>query len=126
MQTLPSDLRSAVRQLRKSPGFTLTAVLTLALGIGATTAIFSTVYGLMLKSLPFKDADRIVTLSETHPQVKGGAEVTYPDYEDWRGQQRTFTQIAAYSTLNPDTVSLAMDRHSEQVHRVLASGNFFS
>ncbi len=126
MQTLWRDLRYAVRQLRKSPGFTVTAVLTLALGVGATTAIFSTVYGLMLKSLPFRDADRIVALSETHPQVKGGAEATYPDYEDWRAQQNTFAQIAAYSTLNPNTVSLAMDGHSEQVHRVLASGNFFS
>jgi predicted permease len=126
MQALWRDLRYAVRQLRKSPGFTVTAVLTLALGVGATTAIFSTVYGVMLKSLPFRDANRIIALSATHPQVKGGVEATYPDYEDWRAQQTTFAQIAAYSTLNPDTVSLVMEGHSEQVHRVLASGNFFS
>jgi MacB-like periplasmic core domain len=126
MQSLWRDLRYAVRQLRKSPGFTVTAVLTLALGVGATTAIFSTVYGLMLKSLPFRDANRIIALSATHPQVKGGVEATYPDYEDWRAQQTTLAQVAAYSTLNPDTVSLVMEGHSEQVHRVLASGNFFS
>jgi predicted permease len=126
MQTLWRDLRYALRQLRKSPGFTVTVVLTLALGVGATTAIFSTVHGLMLKSLPFRDANRIIALSATHPQVKGGVEATYPDYEDWRAQQTTFAQVAAYSTLNPDTVSLVTEGHSEQVHRVLASGNFFS
>ncbi|MGA2048266.1 MAG: ABC transporter permease [Terracidiphilus sp.] len=126
MQNLLRDLRYALRQLRKSPGFTITTLLTLALGIGATTAIFSCVYGLLLKSLPFADADRIVAISETHPQIKGGIVATYPDYEDWRKQQTGFTQVAAYSTLNPSTVSLVMDGHAEQVNRVLASGNFFS
>src|SRR5271170_3186385 len=99
MQRLGWELRYALRQLRKAPGFTVTAVLTLAVGVGATTAIFSAVYGLLLKSLPFEDADRIVALSETHPQVKGGAEATYPDYEDWRAQQKSFEQVGAYSTL---------------------------
>jgi predicted permease len=126
MQNLLRDLRYAARQLRKSPGFTVTAVLTLALGVGATTAIFSCVYGLLLKSLPFADADRIVAMSETHPQIKGGIVATYPDYEAWRKQQTSFSQVAAYSTLNPATVSLVMDGHSEQVNRVIASGNFFS
>jgi hypothetical protein len=70
MQTLLQDLRYAVRQLRMSPGFTVTAVLTLALGVGATTAIFSCVYGLLLKSLPFREADSLVVLSETHPRFR--------------------------------------------------------
>jgi predicted permease len=126
MQTMMRDLRYAARQLRKSPGFTVTAVLTLALGVGATTAIFSCVYGLLLKSLPFADADRIMAMLEIHPQVKGGIVATYPDYEDWRKQQTSFAQVAAYSTLNPSTVSLVMDGHSEQVNRVIVSGNFFS
>ena len=126
MQTMLRDFRYALRQLRKSPGFTLTAVLTLALGVGANTAIFSVVYGLLLQSLPFHDAARIVNIFETHPQVVGGVEATYPDYLDWRAQQKSFEQIAAYSTLNPTTISLVMDDRSEQVHRVLASGNFFS
>jgi predicted permease len=120
------DLRYAGRQLRKSPSFTAAAVLTLALGIGATTAIFSCVYGLLLKSLPFADADRIVTMVETHPQLKGGIEATYPDFKDWQRQQTSFTELAGYSTLNPNTVSLAYGGHAEQVHRVLASGNFFA
>jgi predicted permease len=125
MQTILRDLRHAARQLHKSPGFTVTAVLTLALGVGATTAIFSCVYGLLLKSLPFRDANRIVALSETHPQVPS-IEATYPDYEDWKSQQNSFTEMAAYSTINPDTVSLVMDGHAEQVHRVIVSGNFFA
>jgi predicted permease len=79
-----------------------------------------------LDSLPFRDASRIVSVLETHPQIQGGAEVTYPDYLDWRTEQKSFEGIAAYSTLNPSTVSLATNDHSEQVRRVLASGNFFS
>jgi predicted permease len=126
MLTFPRDLRYALRNLRRSPAFTATVVMTLALGVGATTAIFSCVYALLLHSLPFEDAGRIVDLSEIHPQIHGGIEATYPDYQDWRAQQQSFTQIAAYSTLNPETVSLVMDGHAEQVHRVLASGNFFS
>ncbi len=126
MQTLLRDFRYAMRQLSNSPGFTITAVLTMALGAGATTAIFSCVYSLLLKSLPFAEADRIVAIAETHPQVKGGIEATYPDYQEWRRQQGSFTQVAAYSVINPSTVSLLVDGHSEQIHRVLASGNFFS
>ncbi len=126
MQNIARDLRYAGRQLRNSPSFTVAAVLTLALGVGATTAIFSCVYGLLLKSLPFESADRIVAMQETHPQLKGGIEATYPDYQDWQRQQKSFTQIAGYSTLNPNTVSLVFDGHSEQIHRVLASGNFFA
>ena len=60
MQTLLRDFRYAMRRLSNSPGFTITAVLTMALGVGATTAIFSCVYSLLLKSLPFAEADRIV------------------------------------------------------------------
>lgn len=120
------DIRYAIRNLRRSPAFTSTVVMTLALGVGATAAIFSCVYALLLQSLPFADAGRIVALSETHPQITGGIEATYPDYQDWRTQQHSFTQIAAYSTLNPETVSLVTDGNAEQVHRVLASGNFFS
>ena len=126
MQRLFLELRFAVRGLRRSPGFAVTAVVTLALGIGATTAIFSAVYGLLLQSLPFEDAGRIVAVAETHAQVAGGTEATFPDYEDWRAQQRSFTEIAAYSTLNPNTVSMVMDGRANQIHRVLASGNFFA
>jgi predicted permease len=126
MSILLRDLRYALRQLRNSPGFTIASVLTLALGVGATTAIFSVVYGLLLASLPFHDAGRIVSIGETHPQVPGSIVATFSDYQEWQEQQKSFTEIAAYSTLNPATVSLAANGHTEQVHRVLASGNLFS
>ena len=120
------SLPYAARQLRNAPAFTVTAVLTLALGIGATTAIFSAVYGLLLKSLPFADAGRIVAIASTHTLVPGSVEATFPDFEDWRAQQTSFTEIAAYSTINPSLVSLSYNGHAEPLHRVLASGNFFS
>ena len=82
LESIGMDVRYAVRRLAKSPGFSITAILTLALGIGATTAIFSCAYALLLRSLPFQQADRIVTINETHPQVAGGGEVTFPDYLD--------------------------------------------
>lgn len=126
MSTLLRDLRYVARQLRNSPGFTVAAVLTLALGVGATTAIFSVVYGLLLASLPFHDASRIVSIGESHPQVPGSVEATYPDYLDWKAQQKSFSEVGAFSDLNPATVSLAVNGHAEQVHRVLASGNLFS
>src|SRR6185437_13963984 len=126
MQTFYRDIRYAARNLRRSPAFTTAVVLTLALGVGATAAIFSCVYALLLQSLPFADAGRLVALSEVHPAIPGGIEATYPDYQDWKAQQHSFTQIAAYSTLNPETVSLVADGRAQQVNRVLASGSFFS
>ena len=126
MLNVVKSLPYAARQLRQSPAFTITAVLTLALGIGATTAIFSAVYGLLLKSLPFTDAGRIVAIASTHALVPGSIEATFPDFEDWRAQQTSFTEIAAYSTINPSLVSLSFNGHAEPLHRVLASGNFFS
>jgi predicted permease len=126
MHTMLRDLRYALRRLFKSPGFALTAILTLALGVGANTAIFSVIYGLLLQTLPFHDVGRIVAILETHPQFAGGAEATYPDYLDWRAQQKSFEQVAAYSVVNPSTVSLVVGGAGEQVHRVLASGDFFS
>jgi len=126
MPTLLRDLRYAFRQLRRSPGFASTVVLTFALGIGATTAIFSCVYGLMLKSLPFRDESSIISVAETNSGVTGGLEATYPDYLEWRAQQKSFDQVAAYSVINPTTVSLLTDGHPQQLRRILASGNFFS
>src|SRR5262252_7024049 len=64
MYAFAQDLRFAIRQLRKTPGFTLTVIFTLALGIGATTAIFSLVQGIVLRSLPFSDPDRLVLLGD--------------------------------------------------------------
>jgi predicted permease len=126
LEAIGMDVRYAFRRLAKSPGFALTAVLTLALGIGATTAIFSAAYALLLRSLPFRDADRIIGIYETHPQIVGGAEVNFLDYQDWRRQQKSFEQVAAYSGSDSDTMSLVTADHGEQVHTVLASSNLFS
>jgi predicted permease len=126
METMLQDIRYALRQLGKAPGFTVAAVLTLALGIGPNAAIFSAVYTLLLRSLPFQSADRIIGIYETHPQIPGGTEATFLDYLDWRAQQKSFEQVAAYSTISPETMSLVVDGRAEQVRKVVASGNFFS
>jgi predicted permease len=126
LETIGMDIRYAFRRLAKSPGFAIAAVLTLALGIGATTAIFSAAYALLLRSLPFQHADRIIGIYETHPQIVGAAEVNFLDYQDWRRQQKSFEQVAAYSDVSPETMSLVMADHGEQVHTVIASSNLFS
>jgi len=126
LESIGTDLRYAFRRLIKSPGFAVTAILTFALGIGATTAIFSAAYAMLLRSLPFQHADRIIDIYETHPQIVGGAEVNFLDYQDWRRQQTSFEQVAAYSVISPDTMSLVLRDHGEQVHTVLASSNLFS
>jgi predicted permease len=126
LESIGMDVRYAFRRLAKSAGFSVTAILTLALGIGATTAIFSAAYALLLRSLPFQQADRIIGIYETHPQIVGPAEVNFLDYQDWRVQQKSFEQVAAYSGTSSDTMSLVMADHGEQVHTVLASSNLFS
>jgi putative ABC transport system permease protein len=93
LETFAQDLRYALRTLRKSPGFTTVAILTLALGIGANTAIFSFVYGVLLAPLPYQGASRLVVLNETTPMV-GIVSVSYPNFLDWRAQTRAFSQMA--------------------------------
>jgi len=92
------DLRYSARALRKSPGFSLVAILTLALGIGANTAIFSVVHALLLRPLPYKDAGRLVRLWPTN--VKTGllpyAITSYPGFMDWKNQSRSFEQVEGY------------------------------
>src|SRR5260370_37024001 len=96
MNTLIQDLRYALRQLRKSPGFTGVAVMTLALGIGATTAIFSVAYSVLLKPLPYADPDRLVSVFEVQP--KGGwNRLAHPNFHDFRDQSHPFHPIAKYT-----------------------------
>jgi putative ABC transport system permease protein len=96
METIIQDLRYSLRTIFKSPGFAVIAVLTLAVGIGANTAIFSVVQAALLRSLPYKDVDRIVYVSETNPEstarVRQGS---YPDYLDWK-QTSGFQFAAGY------------------------------
>jgi putative ABC transport system permease protein len=94
MEALWQDLRYGVRMLAKAPGFTVTAILTLALGIGANTAIFSFVYGVLLQPLPYRNPSRLIVLNETNPKV-GSVSVSYPNFLDWRAQSHAFSQMAA-------------------------------
>jgi len=95
MGTLFEDLRYGLRMLRKNPGFTVVAVLTLALGIGANTAIFSVVHAVMLKSLPYPDSDRLMILDE-YQEHAGRSSVGWMNFLDWRAQSHSFDAMAAY------------------------------
>src|SRR5882672_9806274 len=95
MGALAQDLRYALRQLRKSPGFTSVAIITLALSIGATTAIFSVVYGVLLRPLPYSDPNRIMAIFEV--ATKGTwNRLADPNFDDFRDQSHTFQAIAKY------------------------------
>jgi putative ABC transport system permease protein len=95
METLIQDLRYGLRQLRRNPGFTIVAVLTLALGIGANTAIFSVVNAVVLRPLPYSHSDRLVWIAESIPALN--VEIaTGGDYVDWKDQSHTLDGVAAY------------------------------
>jgi putative ABC transport system permease protein len=96
IHSLGADCRYGLRQLRKNPGFTFVAVLTLALGIGATTAIFSVVYGVLLRPLPYPEANRLTAVFEI--TSKGNpSRLADPNFDDFRDQSRSFQAIAKYS-----------------------------
>ncbi len=96
LRSLTSDCRYGLRQLRKNPGFTAVAVLTLALGIGATTAIFSVVYGVLLRPLPYTDSNRIMAIFEVTSKGRP-SRLADPNFDDFRDQGRSFQAIAKYS-----------------------------
>jgi predicted permease len=122
MQTLIEDVRYGLRMLRKNPGFTAIALLTLALGIGANTAVFSIVNGVLLNSLPFSDPDKLVVLFESKPNFKEGS-ISYPNFLDWQRENHTFGSIAAY---RPDSFGLTGTGEAEQVRGEMVSADFFS
>jgi putative ABC transport system permease protein len=99
MQTLLKDIRYGIRSLARHPGFTAIAVITLALGIGANTAIFSVVNGVLLRPLPFHDPESLVWLWDTQPQLPI-APSSLPDFLDWKEQNRSFEHLAAFQSGN--------------------------
>ncbi len=101
METLLKDLRYGLRSLLKQPGFTVIAVITLALGIGANTAMFSVINAVLLRPLPYQDPSRLVTIWEESPE-RGLYQlpISYANYRDWIDQNRVFEQISAYTFTN--------------------------
>ena len=120
--TLRQDFRYGLRTLHRSPGFAAVAALTLALGVGANTAIFSVVYGVLLEPLPYKDAARLILLNETTPKV-GVVSVSYPNFLDWRAESRQFSQMAA---VHGASFNLAGVSQPETISGQAVSPNFLS
>src|ERR1700690_4408447 len=94
MRSIPRDLRYAVRVLVETPTYTLVAVLTLGLAIGATTAIFSVVDATLLRPFPYKDANRLVEIWESAPDFEHMS-VCYPDFQDWQKLSKSLESIGA-------------------------------
>ena len=120
VEALAQDLRYGWRTLRRSPGFASAALVTLALGIGAGTAIFSVVYGVLLRPLPFQDASHLVILNETMPKV-GDVSASYPNFQDWRRQNHSFAAMAA---VNPVKFNMAGSNQPEHIDGLAVSPSF--
>src|SRR6266404_3677369 len=101
METFFHDMRYGVRMLLKNPGSAVVAIIALALGIGANTAIFSVVNAVLLKSLPYPDPDRLVVIYEFEPK-HGTFSVAWPNFADWRAQTPAFESMAAYTQVHFD------------------------
>lgn len=123
LESIWQDLRFAVRTLRKNPAFTIVAVLTLALGIGANTAIFSVVNTVLLKPLPFKDSNRLVIVWETNREKgRQSDQVSSGNFADWQNQNQAFEDSAAYFNWTNNLTGLD---YPERLKSALVTGSFF-
>jgi predicted permease len=126
LESLLRDLSHGLRMLRKNPGFAVLAVMTLALGIGATTAVFSVVNAVLLRALPYRDPERLVFLFAPNPHVPVvPLEAWGPfnaDFYDWQKQSRSFTNLALFTT---DRVNLSSDGMGVRVGGSRVTGEFF-
>jgi hypothetical protein len=113
IETLVQDLKYGLRILMRNPNFTCAAVLTLALGIGANTAIFSVVNAVLLRPLPYAAPDRLVTAS-LYRRVTDGRSLLSPIFLNWRAQSQSFEQIAAYTTGTSDLTGSGPERRYER------------
>jgi putative ABC transport system permease protein len=122
--TLIQDIRYSMRTLRKQPAFTCVVVLTLALGIGVNTAIFSVVNAVLLRPLPFPQSDQLVTVSMANPRLGGdNLPLSVADFLDWRVQNQVFQDLAAYSD---NWFSLTGSGEPERLKGVSVTAGFFS
>ncbi len=112
LRDVVADVRYGLRQLRRNPGFTFVAVLTLALGIGANTAIFSVVEGVLLAPLPYAQSDRLVAVWESHPHAVH-VWISYPNFQDWQRNARSFEQLVAIASEGLDLTSPGAPEHVE-------------
>jgi putative ABC transport system permease protein len=123
METLWHDLRFAARTLVKKPGFTFVLVLALALGIGANTAIFSVVNAVLLRPLPYKDAERLVWIWGTNPKNDIEHETaSLPDYHDWKQQAESFEEMGAWGN---SRITLTGDGEPERFDAAYVTAGFF-
>jgi len=122
LETLASDARYGLRLLLRSPGFTIVAILTLALGIGANTALFSVVNGVLLSPLPFPHPEQLVALDESKPNFETGS-ISFPNFRDWRNDNRTFSSMAVS---RPYSFILTGAGEAERVPAQFISSDFFS
>ncbi len=123
MNTLIQDLRYGIRMLCKSPGFTAVAVITLALGIGANTAIFSVVDAVLLRPLPYHEPERLVQLFETE-SAPGRYPLTGPDYLDWQAQTQTLESTTLFDW--GGNVNASGEGEPEPANVLRTQANFFS
>lgn len=125
MSALWKDLRFALRQLAKSPGFTLAAVVTIAFGIGANTAMFSSMDAVVLRPLAVPQMDRVVTIAEQREKAEWGGylQVALANYEDWKRQSRSFKEMAVLTSFD---ASLTGAGDAARVRAAKNSGSFFS
>jgi len=121
MEIFLQDIRYGLRMLRKSPGFTAVAVVTLALGMGATTAIFSVVRAVLLKSLPYPNPEQLMVLDENQ-QASGRMSVGWPNFLDWQAQSRSFEALAAYRDIDRSLTGVGQP---VQLHVAEVSAPFF-
>jgi len=123
LENLVRDLRFAARMLYRNPGFTAVAVLTLALGIGVNTAIFSVVNAVILRPLPFPEPSRLVMVWATNLEAGRTEDVaSYPDFADWRARSRSFERLAAFTNRG---MTIASREQTELVRAVQATPGFF-
>lgn len=121
LEQLWQDIRHGLRMLRKSPGFAAIAILTLALGIGANTSLFSMVNGVLLNPLPYPDSDQVVSADNWYPGY-GEDSISYPDFLDWVRLNHTFSSLAAYRRTS---FNLTGQGETEHVSAMETSANFF-